>query len=143
MRMRPSLSKESDGHEIFDDSTLTEIAHLICGDETPLLYWKGYEIAVFFQRVGWDDVPEYDGTPRHKWARELMDRLAASPDGRVINTGSMQYRKGHIDLDDLNSTKGRYRMIKAYGTAELGTVLFTQEFARRVRDKNVTMSAQP
>ncbi|MFH8659456.1 hypothetical protein [Streptomyces afghaniensis] len=59
-------------NEIFDDSTLTEIAHLICGDETPLLYRKGYEIAAFFQRAGWDDVPEYDGTPRHKWARELL-----------------------------------------------------------------------
>ncbi|GAB7033432.1 hypothetical protein AB0G35_34920 [Streptomyces sp. NPDC021749] len=58
--------------EVFDDSTLTEIAHLICGDEPPLLYRKGYEIAAFFQRAGWDDVPEYDGTPRHKWARELL-----------------------------------------------------------------------
>ncbi|MFI6699209.1 hypothetical protein ACIBJC_09580 [Streptomyces sp. NPDC050509] len=59
-------------NEIFDDSTLTEIAHLICGDEPPQLYRKGYEIAAFFQRAGWDDVPEYDGTPRHKWARELL-----------------------------------------------------------------------
>jgi hypothetical protein len=70
--MRPSLSKEHDVNEIFDDSTLTEIAYLICGDETPLLYRKGYEIAAFFQRAGWDDVPEYDGTPRPKWARELL-----------------------------------------------------------------------
>ncbi|MFG2601018.1 hypothetical protein [Streptomyces sp. NPDC048462] len=59
-------------NEIFDDSTLTEIAHLICGDETSLHYRKGYEIAAFFQRAGWDDVPDYDGTPRHKWARELL-----------------------------------------------------------------------
>jgi hypothetical protein len=59
--------------EVFDDSTLTEIAHLICGDEPPLLYRKGYEIAAFFQRAGWDDVPEYDGsTPRHRWAWELL-----------------------------------------------------------------------
>lgn len=59
-------------NETFDDSTLTEIAHLICGDETSLRYRKGYEIAAFFQRAGWDDVPDYDGTPRHKWARELL-----------------------------------------------------------------------
>ncbi len=72
MRMRPSLSKGPDVNEIFDDSTLTEIAHLICGDETPLLYRKGYEIAAFFQRAGWDDVPEYDGTPRHKWTLDLL-----------------------------------------------------------------------
>jgi hypothetical protein len=72
MRMRPSLLKESDVNEVFDDSTLTEVAHLICGDEAPLVYRTGYEIAAFFQRAGWDDVPEHDGTPRHKWARELL-----------------------------------------------------------------------
>ncbi|MEV7707021.1 hypothetical protein AB0O59_28840 [Streptomyces sp. NPDC088922] len=59
-------------NETFDDSTLTEIAHLICGDETPLLYRKGYEITQFFQRAGWDDVPQYDGTPRHKWTNVLL-----------------------------------------------------------------------
>ncbi|MFE4048719.1 hypothetical protein [Streptomyces sp. YIM B13518] len=59
-------------NEIFDDSTLTEIAHLICGDETSLLYRKGYEVATFFQRAGWDDVPDYDGTPRHKWTLDLL-----------------------------------------------------------------------
>ncbi|MFI6084997.1 hypothetical protein ACIBBB_29210 [Streptomyces sp. NPDC051217] len=58
-------------NKIFDDSTLTEIAHLICGDETSLLYRKGYEIAAFFQRAGWDDVPECDA-PRHKWTLELL-----------------------------------------------------------------------
>ncbi len=59
-------------NESFDDSTLTEIAHLICGDDTPLLYRKGYEIAAFLKRAGWDDVPEYDGTPRHKWTSDLL-----------------------------------------------------------------------
>ncbi|MFF0623806.1 hypothetical protein [Streptomyces sp. NPDC004296] len=59
-------------NEIFDDSTLTEVAHLICGDEPSLIYRKGYEIAGFFERAGWDDVPEYDSTPRHKWALELL-----------------------------------------------------------------------
>ncbi|MFG2890785.1 hypothetical protein [Streptomyces sp. NPDC048248] len=59
-------------NEIFDDSTLTEVAHLICGDEPPLIYRKGYEVAAFFERAGWDDVPEYDGTPRPKWAWELL-----------------------------------------------------------------------
>ncbi|MEI5135369.1 hypothetical protein RB199_28145 [Streptomyces libani] len=59
-------------NEIFDDSTLTEVAHLVCGDESPLIHRKGYEIAAFFRRAGWDDVPEYDGTPRHKWALELL-----------------------------------------------------------------------
>ncbi|MDX3854222.1 hypothetical protein [Streptomyces sp. AK02-01A] len=74
-------------NEIFDDSTLTEIAHLICGDETPLVYRKGHEIAAFFRRAGWDDVPEYDGTARHKWARELLlERQADGTDdaGRAI-----------------------------------------------------------
>ncbi|WP_086746983.1 hypothetical protein [Streptomyces scabiei] len=59
-------------NESFDGSILTEVAHLICGDDTPLLYRKGYEIAAFFERAGWDDVPEYDGTPRHKWTQDLL-----------------------------------------------------------------------
>jgi hypothetical protein len=59
-------------NEPFDDSTLNEIAHLICGDDPPFLYRKGYEIAAFLKRAGWDDVPDHDGTPRHKWTLELL-----------------------------------------------------------------------
>lgn len=71
----------------------------------------------------------------------LLGRLAASPDARVINTGSSQYRGGRLDLDDLNGTRGRYGKLKAYGTAKLAGLLFMRELARRAADTGVTTSA--
>ncbi|WP_432827142.1 SDR family NAD(P)-dependent oxidoreductase [Dactylosporangium sp. CA-092794] len=72
----------------------------------------------------------------------LLDRLAAAPDGaRIINTGSAQYRKAHLDLDDLDSTRGRYRTMRVYGASKLATILFTRELARRTQGTAVTTSA--
>ena len=72
----------------------------------------------------------------------LLERLAASPDGtRVINTGSSQYRKARLDLDDLDSTRVRYRNLRVYGASKLATILFTSELARRMQGKGVTTAA--
>ncbi|MFK0156609.1 SDR family NAD(P)-dependent oxidoreductase [Streptomyces sp. NPDC090493] len=71
----------------------------------------------------------------------LLDRLVMSPDARVINTGSLQYRKGRLDLDDLDGSKVPYNSLKAYGASKLATVLFTQELARRMAGTSVTTSA--
>ncbi|MFI0452127.1 SDR family NAD(P)-dependent oxidoreductase [Actinomadura sp. 6N118] len=71
----------------------------------------------------------------------LLDRLAASPEPvQVINTGSAQYRKARLDLDDLDGTR-RYRGMQAYGTSKLATILFTRELAQRLKDTTVTTSA--
>ncbi|RKE20044.1 hypothetical protein [Streptomyces sp. TLI_171] len=56
----------------FDESVLIEIAYLICGDDPPLLYRKGYQIAEFLRRAKWEDVPDHDGTPRHQWTLGLL-----------------------------------------------------------------------
>ncbi|WP_436790006.1 hypothetical protein [Yinghuangia sp. YIM S10712] len=56
----------------FDESTLTEVAHLICGDDGPLVYRQGWELPEFFRRAGWSEVPEHDGTPRHQWTTTLL-----------------------------------------------------------------------
>ncbi|MET8976343.1 SDR family NAD(P)-dependent oxidoreductase [Streptomyces sp. NPDC004539] len=71
----------------------------------------------------------------------LLDRLAASPDPRVINTGSSQYRGGHLDLDDLDGTPERYAKLKAYGTSKLANLLFMRELAGRAATTGVTTSA--
>lgn len=71
----------------------------------------------------------------------LLDRLTEAPQARVITTGSVLYRHARIDLDDLDSARIRYRSLRAYGIAKLGTVLFTRELARRTRDTGVTASA--
>lgn len=54
-----------------DDSTIDEIARLICGDDGPL-YRKGWELQGFLSRAGIADVPEYDGSPRRLWTNEVI-----------------------------------------------------------------------
>ncbi|MFD3488837.1 SDR family NAD(P)-dependent oxidoreductase [Streptomyces sp. NPDC058665] len=71
----------------------------------------------------------------------LLDNLKQSPDARVIQTGSNVYRGGRIDLDDLNSTRRRYRMMRVYSMTKLATLLFTQELARRIHGTTVTTTA--
>ncbi|MFJ5100242.1 SDR family NAD(P)-dependent oxidoreductase [Streptomyces sp. NPDC088554] len=71
----------------------------------------------------------------------LLDRLTQSPDARVINTGSLQYRKARLDLDNLNGTGVRYRKLEAYGASKIGTILFTRELAHRTRGTGLTTSA--
>ncbi|MFI9274848.1 hypothetical protein ACIGXM_29665 [Kitasatospora sp. NPDC052896] len=69
----------------FDESVLIEIAHLICGDDPPLPYRKGYEIVEFLRRATWEDVPDHDGTPRHQWMLELLcERQAQGTDDALL-----------------------------------------------------------
>jgi NAD(P)-dependent dehydrogenase (short-subunit alcohol dehydrogenase family) len=72
----------------------------------------------------------------------LLDRLTTAPEGaRVINTASMAYRRGRLDLDDLDRTRGRYSGAGAYGTSKLANVLSTRELARRTQGTGVTTAA--
>jgi hypothetical protein len=63
----------------FDESTLDEIARLICGDDGPL-YRQGWELREFFRRAKICDVPEYDGSPRRAWALGLLSRTGERQD---------------------------------------------------------------
>ncbi|GAA2451219.1 hypothetical protein ACFPFX_33285 [Streptomyces mauvecolor] len=67
--------------EPLDESTLAEIARLICGDDGPVRYLRGWELAGFFRRAGWQHVPDHDGSsPRHQWTTKLLlDRRESSP----------------------------------------------------------------
>jgi hypothetical protein len=58
--------------EHFDDSTLTELAAIICGDEPGMKRRAGWEFAGFLRRAGWEDVPEHDGRPRMLWMEEVL-----------------------------------------------------------------------
>jgi NAD(P)-dependent dehydrogenase (short-subunit alcohol dehydrogenase family) len=72
----------------------------------------------------------------------LLDRLIHAPEGvRVINTASVAYRRGHLDLDDLDRARGRYSGSGAYGATKLASILFTRELARRTQGTGVTASA--
>jgi hypothetical protein len=56
----------------FDESTVDEIARLVCGDDGPL-YRQGWELHEFFRRAKISDVGEYDGSPRRAWALRLLN----------------------------------------------------------------------
>ncbi|MFC5200561.1 hypothetical protein [Streptomyces kaempferi] len=55
-----------------DDSTLTELAALICGDEPRMKRRGGWELAGFLRRAGWQNAPEHDGRPRMAWMKETL-----------------------------------------------------------------------
>ena len=60
----------------------------------------------------------------------LLERLVASR-ARVVTTASDAHKSGLLDLDDLQSERGRFRPGRAYGTSKLCNVLFTRELQRR------------
>ena len=63
----------------------------------------------------------------------LLERLNASS-ARVITTASDAHKGGVLDLDDLQSERGRFRPGRVYGTSKLCNVLFTRELQRRNSD---------
>lgn len=66
----------------------------------------------------------------------LIDRLVAAAPARIVNTASNAHRNGHIDFDDLQSTR-RYLAFAVYGTSKLCNILFTRELARRVAGRGI------
>ncbi|MEV7122333.1 hypothetical protein [Kitasatospora griseola] len=56
---------------LLDEKTVTELSRVVIGEDD-LYYRRGYEIAGFLRRAGWQDVPEYDGQFRREWALELL-----------------------------------------------------------------------
>jgi NAD(P)-dependent dehydrogenase (short-subunit alcohol dehydrogenase family) len=63
----------------------------------------------------------------------LLDRLAEAPNvGRVVNTVSRFYRRGRLDLDDLDGTRRRYSSQRAHQSAKLATIIFTVDLSRRM-----------
>jgi retinol dehydrogenase-12 len=60
----------------------------------------------------------------------LLERLTASS-GRVVTTASDAHKGGLLDLDDLQSERGRFRPGRVYGKTKLCNILFTRELQRR------------
>jgi NAD(P)-dependent dehydrogenase (short-subunit alcohol dehydrogenase family) len=72
----------------------------------------------------------------------LLDRLAEAPHGaRVISTVSAFYRRGRVDLDDLDGTRRRYNSQVFHQSAKLATIMFTLELSRRMAQTKVAASA--
>lgn len=69
----------------------------------------------------------------------LLDRLAASCDGRIVNLTSSLHAFGRIRFDDLAYTRW-YHVVPAYAQSKLAVVLFTRELARRTRGLPITVN---
>jgi NAD(P)-dependent dehydrogenase (short-subunit alcohol dehydrogenase family) len=71
----------------------------------------------------------------------LLDKLKTSAPARVVTVASMAYRRGTLELDDLNWDRRKYRSLKAYSDSKLANILFTRELARRVAGSGVTANS--
>ncbi|WP_223652141.1 SDR family NAD(P)-dependent oxidoreductase [Hymenobacter psoromatis] len=67
----------------------------------------------------------------------LFDLLQKSPASRIVNVASMAYRFSRPTLNDIQSEHAYSGMLE-YGTTKLWNIMFTQELARRMRQKNIT-----
>ncbi|WP_270889959.1 SDR family oxidoreductase [Pedococcus sp. 5OH_020] len=70
----------------------------------------------------------------------LLDRLKASPEGRVVTVSSNAQRMGRIDFEDLQGEED-YSGARAYNQSKLANVLFTHELARKLAHSSVTANA--
>jgi retinol dehydrogenase-12 len=60
----------------------------------------------------------------------LLERLTASR-ARVVTTASDAHKGARLDLDDLQSERGRFNPGRVYGRTKLCNILFTRELQRR------------
>jgi NAD(P)-dependent dehydrogenase (short-subunit alcohol dehydrogenase family) len=70
----------------------------------------------------------------------LLDLLAASGAGRVVNVSSGVHRMGRMHFDDLQGEK-HYGKWTAYGQSKLANLLFTAELEKRLRAANLPVIA--
>ncbi len=71
----------------------------------------------------------------------LLDLLEKSAPARVVNVASIGHRRGTMDFDDLQFEKGGYSIMGAYNRSKLANVLFSNELARRLQGKGVTVNS--
>lgn len=62
----------------------------------------------------------------------LLDVLKASAPSRIVNLTSGSYRRGQINMQDLNWDND-YDAGKAYAQSKLANILFTRELASRLK----------
>ena len=70
----------------------------------------------------------------------LLDRLKASVPARIVNVSSGAQSMGRIEFDDLQGAR-HYSGQHAYNQSKLGTVMFTNELARRLEGTGVTANS--
>jgi retinol dehydrogenase-12 len=71
---------------------------------------------------------------------ELMPLLLAAEGARVVNVSSDLHKQAHLDLQDINLSRGKFNGVRAYANSKLMNVLFTYELARRLSQSLVTVN---
>ena len=70
----------------------------------------------------------------------LLEKIAASEEGRIINLISDLFKRGTIDLDNLMLRDG-YRSTYAFANSKLALLLYTINLAHRTEDQDITVNA--
>jgi NAD(P)-dependent dehydrogenase (short-subunit alcohol dehydrogenase family) len=70
----------------------------------------------------------------------LLDLLKKTTPSRIITVSSVAHGSARLDLENLNAEK-KFHGWGAYCVSKLGTLLFTFELARRMKDTGVTANA--
>ena len=60
---------------------------------------------------------------------------------RIVNVSSIAHSRAHIDLEDIENTRGAFDDYQAYATSKFANVLFTVELARRLEARGVKVNA--
>ncbi|MDU0369411.1 SDR family oxidoreductase [Hymenobacter endophyticus] len=66
----------------------------------------------------------------------LFDKLQQSPAARIVNVASMAYQFAKPDFNDLDAAH-HYSPMRAYANSKLFNIMFTQELARRLRQRGI------
>lgn len=70
----------------------------------------------------------------------FLDRLRASPAGRIVVVASQAHEGGTIVFDDLQREQ-RYERLEAYAQSKLANILFANELARRLQGTHITVNS--
>ncbi len=73
-------------------------------------------------------------------AQLLMPALERATGARIVNVASAAHSAAPLDFDDLMAERTRYSSFRQYGRSKLANIFFTQELARRLSDKNITVN---
>jgi retinol dehydrogenase-14 len=71
----------------------------------------------------------------------LLDVVEKSAPARIVNVASTGHYRGSLDFDDLGFARGGYWIMRAYSRSKLANVVFTRDLARRLANKNVTVTS--
>lgn len=71
----------------------------------------------------------------------LIIPLMSGPKARIINTGSLSYRIGHIEDDFFSLSSADFHPIRRYSDTKLALILFSLELARRLEGRGISVHA--